>query len=416
MVGRVDVAVVGGGIAGGALATVLARAGLDVTLLERDDAPRDRVRGETMFPWGVAELDRLGLRDVLLRAGGGFARELFEYDELYEASTSRPIPLHAMIPGVPGALNVGHPEACGALASAAESAGATVRRGVVDVLVTPGVQPEVVYGYDGDTATVRPRLVIGADGRSSAVRRRCGIACQQTKAKLMLSGLLVGGWDGWPSDINVNGVEGDFFFLAFPRPAGLARLYVEWRISDDKRMTGQHRAEELIDVYRNLTCLPEGDRFAGLTPAGPIGSYPMTDGWTDDPTSEGVVLVGDAAGWSDPTLGQGLSVSMRDVRIVSEVLLANSRWPRQIFGDYIEERRERMRRLRITSAIMHEAICDFSQRGRERRRVWRQQLVRDPRLLHPVSIMLTGPETAPAEFMTSEAVDLVLELGAVPNP
>ena len=232
----------------------------------------------------------------------------------------------------------------------------------------------------------------------------------------MLSGLLVSGWDGWPSDVNINGVEGDCFFLAFPRPARLARLYVEWRISNGKRMTGQHRAEELIDVYRNLTCLPQGDRFARLTPAGPVASYPMTDGWTDDPTAEGVVLIGDAAGWSDPTLGQGLSVSMRDARIVSELLLANGRWSRHIFGDYVEERRERMRRLRITAAIMHEAVCDFSQRGQERRQIWRQQLVRDPRLLNPVSIMLTGPETAPAEFMTSEAVTLVSELGAARPP
>jgi hypothetical protein len=74
-----------------------------------------------------------------------------------------------------------------------------------------------------------------------------------------------------------------------------------------------------------------------------------------------------------------------------------------------------MRRLRITSAIMHETVCDFSERGRERRRVWRHQLVHDPRLLHPVAIMLTGPESAPAEFMTSDAVELVRDLGAEPT-
>jgi 2-polyprenyl-6-methoxyphenol hydroxylase-like FAD-dependent oxidoreductase len=58
----------------------------------------------------------------------------------------------------------------------------------------------------------------------------------------------------------------------------------------------------------------------------------MTDGWTEDPSADGVVLIGDAAGWSEPTLGQGLSVSMRDVRIVSELLLANTRWDRLTFG------------------------------------------------------------------------------------
>ena len=42
----VDVAIVGGGIAGAALATVLARDGYQVLLLERQTTYRDKVRGE----------------------------------------------------------------------------------------------------------------------------------------------------------------------------------------------------------------------------------------------------------------------------------------------------------------------------------------------------------------------------------
>lgn len=71
---RVDVAIVGGGIAEGAMATVLARAGLKVLLLERDVPYRDRVRGETMFPWGVDELQQMGLSNVLRDVGAGFTR------------------------------------------------------------------------------------------------------------------------------------------------------------------------------------------------------------------------------------------------------------------------------------------------------------------------------------------------------
>lgn len=50
-----DVVVVGAGIGGAALATVLARNGIDVLVLERQTAYRDKVRGEWMAPWGVAE-------------------------------------------------------------------------------------------------------------------------------------------------------------------------------------------------------------------------------------------------------------------------------------------------------------------------------------------------------------------------
>ena len=65
-----DVAIVGGGIAGGALAVRLARAALAVTVLEQSEEFRDRVRGETMFPWGCAELMRSGLLDIAMRAKG----------------------------------------------------------------------------------------------------------------------------------------------------------------------------------------------------------------------------------------------------------------------------------------------------------------------------------------------------------
>jgi 2-polyprenyl-6-methoxyphenol hydroxylase-like FAD-dependent oxidoreductase len=63
-----DVVIVGGGIAGSALALVLAKGGLGVTVLERQREYRDRVRGEFLANWGVAEADATGNRR---RAAGG---------------------------------------------------------------------------------------------------------------------------------------------------------------------------------------------------------------------------------------------------------------------------------------------------------------------------------------------------------
>src|SRR5207244_52006 len=60
-----DVVVVGAGIGGSALATALARDGLQVNVLEQTVEYEDRVRGESMMPWGVAEARALGVEDAL---------------------------------------------------------------------------------------------------------------------------------------------------------------------------------------------------------------------------------------------------------------------------------------------------------------------------------------------------------------
>jgi menaquinone-9 beta-reductase len=56
-----DVVVVGGGIAGASLATVLAGQGVEVVVLESTECFDDRVRGESMMPWGVREAESVGV-------------------------------------------------------------------------------------------------------------------------------------------------------------------------------------------------------------------------------------------------------------------------------------------------------------------------------------------------------------------
>ncbi len=64
-----DVVIVGGGIAGSTLGGVLARAGLGILVVEKEARFRDRVRGETTWPYGVADALAMGLDVLLLRAG-----------------------------------------------------------------------------------------------------------------------------------------------------------------------------------------------------------------------------------------------------------------------------------------------------------------------------------------------------------
>jgi len=56
-----DVIVVGGGIGGSTLGGVLARTGLGVLVVEKEARFRDRVRGESTYPWGVSEAQPPGV-------------------------------------------------------------------------------------------------------------------------------------------------------------------------------------------------------------------------------------------------------------------------------------------------------------------------------------------------------------------
>ena len=78
---------VGGGIGGGALATALARAGVSTLVLEKSTQHVDRVRGEWLSPWGVAETTRLGLYESLIGAGAHHVGEHIGFgDDVDEAA------------------------------------------------------------------------------------------------------------------------------------------------------------------------------------------------------------------------------------------------------------------------------------------------------------------------------------------
>lgn len=403
---RYDVVVIGGGIAGSALAAALAPAGLDVLVLERVTEFRDKVRGEYMQPWGAVEMLQMGLDDVLLAAGGGWCRRIIPYGEGTDpaAAESNAIPLDAMIPGIPGSFNVGHPQASEALNTAAATRGATVLRDVTDVEVSVGSEPSVRYSHDGKVHDVECRLIVGADGRQSTVRKELGIALHKVESPAVLGGLLVRA-ETWPVDSAIIGVEGERHFLAFPRPNGYVRLYL-CRLPSPET-SGADRARHMLDAYR-LDCVPGSDVLASATPAGPCSYVLGSDSWTDVLAVDGAVLIGDAAGWNDPILGCGLSVAMRDARSVADVLLAGDDWSPAAFESYAAERGERMSRLRISARVATELNCDSTPEGRDRRRAVRELMASDPLVVALRASPLMGPESAPAEAFTEETIGRAL--------
>ncbi|KUF15159.1 FAD-dependent oxidoreductase [Streptomyces silvensis] len=408
----VDVTVVGGGIAGSALAGKLAAHGLDVLVLEKSLRFRDRVRGETLMPWGVAEARRLGLEETLLRAGGSYAGAMVACGDgvSYAQAGDTGIDLSTAIPGIPGPLNVGHPDASTALLEHAAASGAHLVREAQNIRVHPGEPGAVTYEAAGERHQVRSRMIVGADGRHSTTRRQAGISLTTSTPRTYCAGLLLGGLP-WPTGENAAATEGDAHYLAFPRRSGLVRTYVFWAAARGNQLRGPDAVQRYLGLLKDLP-LPAGCDPLSAIPKGPCAVLPMNDSWIGTGVNiPGLVLIGDAAGWSDPLIGQGLSIALRDARSVAEALTADRNWPPDIFHPYHAERSERMRRLRISAHIATELRCTFSDEGRRRRRSWNRTAQRDVRLSGPLLGNLAGPETVPAEAFDASNIGRIIAFG-----
>ena len=393
-----DLIVIGGGIAGSALAATMAKAGKSVLLLEQSTLYEDRVRGEWIAPWGVAETKRLGLYGLLVAAGGHHLARHVSYDEGRDAAASeaRTLPLSIFLPDIPGPLCIGHPHHCQTLFDEAKRSGAAALRGVKVKTIAP---PNVSYEYEGETHQAAARLIVGADGRMSPTREAAGIKLHQDKPHHWFAGLLIDGAGGWADDLQAIGTEGDFGFLAFPQGKGRVRVYGGYALEQRKRFSGDGGARAFLDAFR-MKSSPGNDALASAVPAGPLFSYFNNDSWTGEPFAPGVVLIGDAAGWNDPIVGLGLSITYRDVRIVSDILKSTEDWSPKSFAPYAEERSERMRRLRFAAALQAALDMEFDEAARERRHRYHDATAADPSLgIHGFAVM-AGPETLPPEFFT----------------
>jgi 2-polyprenyl-6-methoxyphenol hydroxylase-like FAD-dependent oxidoreductase len=220
-----------------------------------------------------------------------------------------------------------HPALQEAVLDAARAAGAEVLRPATVTGFVPGARPAVtVRREDGGEESFEARLVVGADGRDSKARGWGGFLVERDAEKLALAGLLLDGYAG-PDDtcsLFWNFAAGEQA-LFFPQGRQRLRAYVAFHANGDHgRLSGRGRIPAFLAAC-DAAQVPAA-WLENATPAGPLAAFSGADMHVAHPARGGLVLVGDAAACSDPTWGCGLSLTLRDVRVLSERLLASDDW------------------------------------------------------------------------------------------
>jgi 2-polyprenyl-6-methoxyphenol hydroxylase-like FAD-dependent oxidoreductase len=169
--------------------------------------------------------------------------------------------------------------------------------------------------------------VVGADGRGSSVRNHAGFSIQRDPEHLLIAGLLLSGNHlpkeaiHWVPHFSQGKVT-----ILLPLDEGRMRVYLITRrdAPNHQRLTGAANVENFI--VGCFKCGVTKEWMGGAVALGPLAEFEGADVWVNSPYHQGVVLIGDAAAASDPSWGSGLSMTLRDVRMLRDQLLAQEDW------------------------------------------------------------------------------------------
>ena len=179
-----DAVIIGGGPGGSTVATLLARAGRKVVVVEREKFPRFHV-GESMLPFSLPIFDRLGVHDKIRAAGFMEKYGAFFWNE--DNGTTRSVVFaEARDPRHPKAYQVKRAEFDDLLLKHSASCGAEVREetSVEDVLFEGGRAVGVrVRGAGAGPEEIRAKVVVDASGQGAVLSRKLDLRRFDPKLK-----------------------------------------------------------------------------------------------------------------------------------------------------------------------------------------------------------------------------------------
>ncbi len=299
-----DVIIVGAGPSGASAARILAGQGFSVALLDRALFPRKKLCGGLLTWKSVRVLERVfGLDEAALKSQGLVNFESSSYSLLYQGRKV----LHSQ--GSYPFLLVERAVFDHRLLTLAEEAGATVFQGMGATHCIPATG--VVATANGREFSAK--FIIGADGANSRMRRSLGVGREAWYANLA---------QAVEFHVDRDKVPARYRDLAEPElHVGFIKAGYGWVFPNREQlcigMCGLEKTGKDFQVH-----FREFLAMLGLDPTSvDLKGHPLPYGnWLNNPCQEKLLLAGDAAGFVEPLLGEGIFCALMTGRYAAEAV------------------------------------------------------------------------------------------------